>query len=224
MDVLRLHWRREGSLQGKKDWREARQWCLLCIPDKREIGACIAEEATEKLLFSSINSLIFQSCWSRAGSWHQFSPVDSRRRLACDECPQLSSTSKDQPRSRVQQSSREELSPSAALASACKDTKKHQNELVMRDDEGHCPGPNWNPCQGSQGTNPSLDWCSHLKWCHWFLLGHGDTRGNSASSVQEARKFPDLPDSFGCTGTCTLCSTGVRTDLIRCEREVSPWQ
>lgn len=124
----------------KKGWREARQWCLLCIPDKTEIGVCTAEEATEKLLFSGINSLIFQRCWSRAGSWHQFSPVGSRRRLACDDCPHLSSTAKDQPRSRVQQSSHEELSPWAALA--FRDTKKHQDELVMRDDEGHCPVPN----------------------------------------------------------------------------------
>lgn len=142
MDVLRLHWGREGSLQAKKAWREAREWCLLCIPDKTEIGVCLAEEATRKMLFSGINSLLFQSCWSRAGSWHQFSPVDSRRRLACDDCPHLSSTPKVQPRSKVQQSSQEELSPCAALASAFKDTKKHQNELVTRGDEGHCPVPN----------------------------------------------------------------------------------
>lgn len=130
------------QLARKKGWREARQWCLLCVPDKTEIGVCIAEEAAGKLLFSAINSLIFQSCWSRGGSRHQFSPVDSRRRLACDDCPHLSSTPKDQPRSKVQQSSQEELSPCAALASTFKDTRKHQYGLVTRDDEGHCPVPN----------------------------------------------------------------------------------
>lgn len=125
---LFIHLRENGCLEAslekgrqparKKCWREARQWCLLCIPDKTEIGVCTAEEATEKLLFSGINSLIFQSCWSRGRSWHQFSPVDSRRRLECDDCPHLSSTAKDQPRSKVQQSSQEGILPCAALASA----------------------------------------------------------------------------------------------------------